>query len=192
MNNIVGINAYPHPSVIAGPNYQTGPVSSAASGKANIAINYNPSDAELNSISFMLGAFETMINYNCFLENNPMRYKLDDILCWNWVIMNVDGFVFPAPIHTASDTESFLFTYSGKEVFLSHEECACTTAIFYLEHFKAMANEWDLLKKKMDPGLILNLMPMVGVLRGMDGVQYENIINQLTSKLSEKGASILN
>jgi len=192
MSNYLQIHVYQHPSKMTGGNFQGQPGIDLEWQKIPISINCKPGDKDLQKMSFMVRAVETMIHYNCFIENNPMRRELDDHLIWDWAIMNVGGFIFPAPIHVCSETEAILYSYSGDEIILSQEECACTTAIFYLEHFMAMVMQWSVLKKKFSPDAVLQLIPMVSTLRDMDPVNYENVINKLKSMLSENGHKVLN
>ena len=154
-------------------------------------VNLKPSQRELEVLSPLWNAVDTLILHNCFMDNNPMRVNGDDILFWEWTIVTVNGFSIPAPIHTCSKTESVLYTYNGREVILSNEECAYTTAIFYLDYLIRLALDWNRIKEKIHPILKMRLQPAVHDLQKLCAEEYGAILHILKGKLSDRGFSVL-
>ena len=154
-------------------------------------VNLKPSQRELEVLSPLWNAVDTLILHNCFIDNNPMRVSGDDILFWEWTIVTVNGFSIPAPIHTCSKTESVLYTYNGREVILSNEECAYTTAIFYLDYLIRLALDWNRIKEKIHPILKMRLQPAVHDLQKLCAEEYGAILHILKGKLSDRGFSVL-
>lgn len=154
-------------------------------------INLKPSMEELESLAPLWNAVDAMIVHDCFIDNNPMRLNSGDILFWDWTIVTVNGFSIPAPIHTCSKSESYLYTYCGTEVILSNEECAYTTAIFYLDYTIRLALDWNRIEEKIHPILKMRLEPAVSILQKISAEDYSDIMQALRGKLSEKGFSVL-
>lgn len=156
-----------------------------------ISINYKPSDSELSALSDYWNAVDFLIIHDCFSENNPMREEKGGILFWDWVILDLKGFKFPAPIHTCSRTESELYTVYGSAVVLSNEECACVTAYFYLEWLWGLKEGWDDLKNKLHSEIILSMSPAVSKLQRMDKNVYWAIRETLREQFTDKGYRVL-
>lgn len=163
----------------------------AQTSREGVFVNLKPNAGELEALSSLWNAVDTMIVHNCFIDNNPMRINGDDILFWDWAIVTVNGFSIPAPIHTCSKNESVLYTFNGEEVILSNEECAYTTAIFYLEHLMCVTMQWDAVKQKLHSFLGMMIGQGIRELQGLTGDQYKAIIFALKSKLSSKGFRVL-
>ena len=128
---------------------------------------------------------------DCYYGNNPMREGDSTVLFWDWAIVTVGSFSFPTPIHTASKTESFLFTASNREVMLSHRECACVTAYFYLSHIFHLERDWSAIETKLDifDGTVLQLA--FEQLKEHSQTSRTEILFALRSQLSDAGNSVL-
>lgn len=159
--------------------------------RRGVFVDLRPSQRELEALSLLWNAVDTLILHNCFIDNNPMRVNGDDILFWEWTIVTVNGFSIPAPIHTCSKTESVLYTYNGREVILSNEECAYTTATFYLEYLINLTLDWNRIKENIHPTIKMRLQPAVHVLQEMCAEEYGVIMHALRGKLSDRGFSVL-
>lgn len=160
--------------------------------KQGIFVNLKPRQRELEELSPLWNAVDMLITHDCFGDNNPMRLNSGDILFWDWTIVTVGGFRIPAPIHTCSKTESFLYTSAGEEVILSNEECAYTTTIFYLDHLMELTQHWPQIEDMIYPDLKIRLSPSVNILQKISPEQFSSILHRLRSKLSDKGFSVLN
>ena len=160
--------------------------------RQGVFVNLKPNQKELEALIPLWNAIDMLIVNNCFIDNNPMRLNGGDILFWDWAIVTVNGFSIPTPIHTCSKTESVLYTYNGEEVILSNEECAYTTAIFYLDYLIGLTHNWSKLRGKINPGLKIILGPAVSILQKFSAEHCDSIIRNLQGRLSDKGVRVLN
>lgn len=120
-----------------------------------------------------------------------MRKEYGGCLFWEWAIVSIDGFDFPAPFHTASDTQSLLYTYNGREIYLSHEDCVITTACYYLSFLRDFANDWGKFKGHIHPLLIGMLGRGVNSINKLGDQRLESLIFKLKEQLTSGGWQVL-
>jgi hypothetical protein len=154
-----------------------------------VKVYLKPCNSELQKVEDLLTAIDLLIVHNCFMDNNPMRIGGNDILFWDWTIVTVGNFKIPAPIHTCGENQSELFTESGRSVFLSNEECAYTTAYFYLSFLVNISHDWEQLCGQMHPLLLCSL---AGGIREIQKVNAEDILFKIRAKLTDKCFLVLN
>lgn len=161
--------------------------------KLPVSVNLKPSEGQLMSYEDLYFAVDTMIINDCFIDNNLMKKEENKgILFWDWTLVSVGSFTFPAPIHTCSKTESVLYTYNGREVQMSNKECAITTAIFYLTYLYELANSWEQSIKYIHP-LHLNLLSNgINKIKCLSNDKFINIKKSLLNQITDKGYSVLN
>lgn len=155
----------------------------------SVSVNISPSLKELESVQGLLNAVDLLIDKNCFIDNNPMRKNSRDPLFWDWAIVNVGRTQIPTPVHTYDDDQSLLYTHSGNSIILSNQECAYTTAIFYLDYLKRLTRDWDRLRKELPPIYVAMLSAGVSDLQK---IPVDKIMTTLRSQLTDKGHQVLN
>ena len=160
--------------------------------KQNIFVNLKPTEADLEALSSLWNAVDTLIVHNSFIDDNPMRYNSERILFWEWAIVNIDGFDFPAPYHTASKSQSCLYTYNGAEVFLSHEVCALTTAYYYLNCLQDINRNWDTVKNAIHPFLSNSINSGIKNISSVNSDQFSKLLSSLRNELTPESWRILN
>lgn len=160
--------------------------------KQEIFVNLKPTEAELERLGAYWNAVDTMIVHNCFIDNNPMRKESNGILFWEWAIVSIDGHDFPMPYHTASDDQSILYTHNGDEAYMTHEECALTTACFYLYYLRDMSYNWSHVMKCIDPFLVFMLRRGVEEIKKIGEDEFSNMIFKIKEQLPPNGWRVLN
>lgn len=109
----------------------------------SVTVNLKPSRAKLDKIEKLKTAIDTLIVQNGFRNENIMKPRGETILFWDWTIVTVGNHIIPAPIHTISKKRSVLYNWNDSPVELSNEECACVTALYYIEMLCMITNDWD-------------------------------------------------
>lgn len=157
-----------------------------------VVVDVKPASKQLNALSDLLNAVDLLIVCDCFSSNNPMRESGSTVLFWDWATVTVGTLCFPTPIHTASKTESYLFTASNTEVLLSHKECACATAYFYLSHMFQLEHHWATINTQL-PLMHRVLLKLAFIkLKGITKSKRSKILFALRSQLTDAGNSVLN
>lgn len=160
--------------------------------KPNLVVILNPTEKDLCAINDFYTAVDLLIVNDCFCGNNPMKKEITDCLFWDWAIVEVDGFRFTTPIHTFSKNESILFTANGLEVVMSNEECAYTTAIFYIEYLLILAKQWVSIKDKLPSYITAYVGCAIRNLQNRSPKEIDSIKRELFSRLTENGHRVLN
>lgn len=157
-----------------------------------VSVKFNPSDKELSGINDFYSAVDLLIVNDCFCDNNPMKKEQSNCLFWDWAIVNVDGFKFPTPIHTCDKNNSVLYTANGLEVVMSNEECAYTTALFYIDYLLILSNQWDAIKHRLPAYMTPYLGCAIRDLQNRSDHEVEAIKRALFGRLTENGHRVLN
>jgi hypothetical protein len=173
-------------------NTHTNTTPNSSSRGNGVSANLKPTESELGKLSGLQTAIDTLICQNNFMDNNPMRMNGDDILIWDWVILTVNGFPIPTPIHPASKRESFLFTANGREVVLSHHQCAVTTAYFYFSTLLDLSESWDKVTKRLNPFFVFLLSGGITEVKSLGKKEALKILQTLHDNLCAKGFDVLN
>lgn len=160
--------------------------------KLEVSVNLKPSEKQIQQIEDLQTSVDAMILNDAFIGQNLMRKEENSCLFWDWAIVKVGNFTFPTPIHTMSETESLLYTFNGRDVVLSNEECAYTTAYFYIDVLQSFANEWSTVQHKLHSFHSVCLYPAIKLFSSMNAKNVADIKMALHSKLSDKGFSVLN
>lgn len=158
---------------------------------ADIQIDFEPSESQLERLAPLLNAIDALITYNCFVDSNPMRIKPEDVLFWDWTIVTVNGFSIPVPIHTCSEMESALYSFTGDEIIMSNAECARTTAFFYMDHLLRYAQKWEQVQDILPPFFCTMLRTGILAIKGIHQNELVNIMSTLKRGLTENGIKIL-
>jgi len=159
--------------------------------KQEIYVNLKPTESQLEALGAYWNAIDTLIVHDCFIQNNPMRKELNGVLFWEWAIVSIDDHDFPVPYHTVSDDKANLFTFNGDEVFMSHEDCALTTACFYLYYLRDMAYQWDKVEKHIHPLLGLMMRRGVDEIMKISEEGFSNLIFKIKEQLPPNGWRVL-
>lgn len=162
--------------------------------EVKVSVNLSPTEIELASLSWLLNAVDLLVRFNCFSNQNPMKISQDNHVLkpWQWAIVQIGTISFPAPINLHTQTDSFLFTYSDETVLLSNEECAVTTAVFYLNQLIHISFEWDEFSRICPP---IHLGVIGAGLKELDFIgQYGllDLLEILKDQLSTAGYRVLN
>ena len=158
----------------------------------SISVNLKPTIKELSKLSDMQNAIDTLICQDNFIDNNPMRANDSGVLFWDWVIVTVNGFSIPAPIHTATKKDSVLYTANGREVYLSHQQCAVTTAYFYLYTLMEFSEGWDKVRDLIHPIFVIGLTGGISKVKSLNKKEALKILRTLHDNLCGKGHEVLN
>lgn len=168
-------------------------IASKTSGKRNgISVNLKPTNSELVKLGDLQTAIDTLVCQNNFSDNNPMRMNGNDILFWDWVIVSVNGFSIPTPIHTVNANNSLLYTANGREVLLSHQQCAVTTAYFYFRKLLEFSKSWDKVREFLYPVYVVALSGGIGQVKSLSQKEVLQILSTLHENLCAKGYEVLN
>lgn len=159
--------------------------------KKTLKLIMKPTEQQLSNVAPLWNAIDTLIVHNCFIDQNPMKKSTQSGLCWDWVIIEVNGINIPAPIHTCSKTHSELYDYNDKEVILTNEECAYTTAYYYLDILKNLSRDWEQAKQHIHPVLKMIILPGVKQIGTIDDQTFSSIMITLRDQLTEKGWKVL-
>ena len=161
--------------------------------KTTVGVNLKPTQMQLDYVVSLQKAVDTLIINNAFIESNPLRENYEEYgaLFFDWVVVNVNGLNIPTPIHTISKSECVLYRWDGTDVLLSYEECAYTTAIFYLDCLRRLATDWDRVISSFNSMHLFMLSGGIKQIAKINDSTYADIIFALKSKLSEKGFSVL-
>jgi hypothetical protein len=173
-------------------NTHTNTTPNSSSKRNGVSINLKPTNRELVKLSDLQTAIDTLICQNNFIDNNPMRINSNDILFWDWVIVTVNGFSIPAPIHTATKNDSVLFTANGREVFLSHQQCAVTTAYFYFYTLLEFSKSWEKVQELLQPFFVVALSGGITKIQSLGKKEAQKILGTLNENLCANGFRVLN
>jgi len=173
-------------------NTHTNTAPNSSNKRKGISINLKPTNNELVKLSDLQTAIDILICHNNFIGNNPMRINNNDILFWDWVVVTVNGFSIPAPIHTSTKNDSVLFTANGREVVLSHQQCAVTTAYFYFSTLLEFSEAWDRMQELLHPIAIFTLSKGIAKVKSLDKKGALKILQTLHDNLCAKGFDVLN
>ena len=158
----------------------------------SVSVNLKPSRAKLDKIDSLKMAIDTLIVQNGFRDENIMKPKSETVLFWDWTIVTVGTYTFPAPIHTISKKRSVLFNWNDSPVELSNEECAYVTAIYYLEMLCMITNDWDKVRDLLPPIFRMLMSGGIDWMSALSPQDYQDIVFALKEKLSPDGHYVLN
>ena len=160
--------------------------------KISVSVNLKPSKAKLDKLDGLKMAIDTLIVQNGFRNENIMKPRSETVLFWDWTIVTVGQYSIPAPIHTISKKRSALYNWNDSPVELSNEECACVTAIYYLEMLCMITNDWGAVKKMLPPIFWMLMQSGVDWMSALSPQDYRDIVFALKEKLSVDGHYVLN
>jgi hypothetical protein len=173
-------------------NTHTNTTPNSSRKRIGVSINLKPTNSELVKLSDLQTAIDTLICQNNFVDSNPMRMNGNDTLFWDWAIVSVNGFSIPTPIHTENTNDSVLYTASGREVLLSHHQCAVTTAYFYFSKLLEFSVSWDKVREFLYPVYVTALSGGIGKVKSLSQEEALQISNTLHDSLCAKGHEVLN
>lgn len=156
-----------------------------------VRINLRPAKDDLinNPLYYPI---DLLIAQNGFANENIMKQRANAVLFWDWTIITVNNLQIPVPIHTSTKTTCTLYNWNDIPVNLSYNECACVTAIYYLDMLMRLADKWDSISKEFPPITKLNMETGISWMEQLSPQQYREIVYALKAQLSDKGHYVLN